>query len=393
MTSGPVYAPELLVTQGGHLHRALRRAGFQTPAPVATRRAAVVFVVMTWLPLLVLSLVEAPRIGTLSAPFLRDFSTGIRFLVALPLLLVADSFLEPRLAVVARHFAAAEVVPAEEGPRLLGAIQRALWLRDALLPQLVITTLAVGLSLAGFTSAVSPGMSSWHAVLTPSGLERTWAGVVHDFFSLPLYRIVLLTWLWRYAIWSWFLWRSSRLSLRIVPSHPDLAGGLGFIGVGQAAWAILILALSAASAGIVGMRVVQGGAPLASFYPLIGGYLACILIVFLGPLFMFSPALYRSKRKGLYRYATLGGEYATAFERKWIESRSGDTEPLLGSADIQSLADLAGSFEVVRQMRPYPFDRRVVLILGAATVGPLLPLALIEYPLGELLGDIVQLLL
>jgi hypothetical protein len=392
MTGGPMYAPELLVTQGGHLYRALRRAGFEIPAPVATSRAAIVFVVITWLPLLVLSLVEAPSIGTVSVPFLHDFATGVRFLVALPLLVVADSVLEPRLAVAARHFVAAELVPAEERPRFLATIQRALRLRDALLPQLVIAALAVGLSLAGLTSAVSPGVSSWHAVLTPSGLERTWAGAVNDFFSLPLYRLVILTWLWRYAIWSWFLWRSSRLRLRTVPSHPDLAGGLGFIGVGQAAWAILILALSVASAGVVGMQAVHSGAPLASFYPLIGGYLAFVLIVFLGPLFIFSPALFRTKRRGLYRYAALGGEYSIAFERKWIEFR-GDGEPLLGSADIQSLADLAGSFEVVRQMRPYPFDRRVVLMLGAAAVGPLLPLALIEYPIGQLLGDIVQLLL
>ena len=141
------------------------------------------------------------------------------------------------------------------------------------------------------------------------------------------------------------------------------------------------------------MQAVHSGAPLASFYPLIGGYLAFVLIAFLGPLFIFSPALYSTKRLGLFRYATLGGEYATAFERKWLESRPGDAEPLLGSADIQSLADLAGSFEVVRQMRPYPFDRRAVLILSAAAVGPLLPLALIEYPIAELLGQIISLLL
>jgi hypothetical protein len=393
MTGGPIYAPELLVTQGGHLYRALRRAGFDTPAPVATRRAAIVFVVLTWLPLLALSLVEAPRLGALSVPFLHDFSTGVRLLVALPLMFIADSFLEPRLAAVARHFAAADLVPVDERPRFLGTIHRALWLRDALLPQLVIIVLAVGLSLAAFTAPVSPGVSSWHGVYTASGLERTWAGVVHDHFSLPLYRIVILTWLWRYVIWSWFLWRSSRLTLRTVPNHPDLTGGLGFIGVGQAAWAILIVAFSAASAGVIGMQAVHSGRPLASFYPLIGGYLACVLVVFIGPLFVFSTALYRTKRLGLFRYATLGGEYATAFERKWIDSRPGDAEPLLGSADIQSLADLAGSFDVVRQMRPYPFDRRAVLILGAAAVGPLLPLALIEYPIVQLLGDIVQLLL
>jgi hypothetical protein len=219
---------------------------------------------------------------------------------------------------------------------------------------------------------------------------------VYDYFSLPLYRVVVLTWLWRYVIWSWFLWRASRLHLTIVPSHPDLSGGLAFIGVGQMAFAVVIVAFSIASSAVVGMQAVYGAVSLPSLYPLIGGYLAFMLILFLGPLFMFSPALGRAKRWGLYQYAALGGAYTTAFQHKWIESGAGERgerEPLLGSADIQSLADLAGSFEVVRQMRTYPFDPRVVMVLTAAAVSPLLPLALLEYPIGELLGDIVHLLL
>jgi hypothetical protein len=391
MIPGPVQPPELLVTQGGQLYRTLRRAGFETTTPVASTRAAVVFAALAWLPLLVLSLAEAPRLGPVAAPFLQDFSTAVRFLVALPLLVFADSYLEPRLAAAARHFIAADVVAREDRPRFDQTIERALRLRDAVLPQILIVVLALGLSLVGLTSAVS-AESTWHAVLTPSGLQRTWAGWVYDFFTLPLYRVVILTWFWRYLIWTWFLWQTSRLQLRTVPSHPDLSGGLGFIGVGQSAFSILLVAFSIASAGVIGMQALHG-APLASFYPLIGGYLVVMLIVFLGPLFMFSPALFRAKRRGLYRYAALGGEYTTEFERKWIESRPENGEPLLGSADIQSLADLAGSFDVVRQMRPYPFDRRVIAILGVGVIGPLLPLALVEQPISKLLGDIVQLLL
>jgi hypothetical protein len=385
--------PELLVTRGGHLYRVLRRAGFQTPAPLATSKAAIVLALVAWLPLLLLSLGEAPRIGTVPIPFLRDFSTALRFLVTLPILLLADSVLEPRLAAVARHFTIANLIPPNEHPQFLAAIERAIWLRDALLPQVVILVIALGLSLGGLTSTVSSGVSSWHSVVTATGPHRTWAGTVYDFFSLPLYRFVMLTWLWRYAIWIWFLWRTSRLRLRVVPSHPDLSGGLGFIGVGQAAFSILIVAVSISAASIVGMQAVYSSAPLSSFYPLLGGYLAIMLIMFLAPLLMFSPLLWSSKRQGFFRYGTLGAEYTTEFERKWIEPRSQTSEQLLGSADIQSLADLSNSFDVVRRMRLYPFGPGLITIFIAAIVIPLLPLALMQFPLSQILGKLVHLLL
>ena len=40
-------------------------------------------------------------------------------------------------------------------------------------------------------------------------------------------------------------------------------------------------------------------------------------------------------------------------------------EPLIGSADIQSLADLGNSFEVVRGLRWVPFTTQTVLHCGA----------------------------
>jgi hypothetical protein len=76
-----------------------------------------------------------------------------------------------------------------------------------------------------------------------------------------------------------------------------------------------------------------------------------------------------------------------------MESRTEDGEPLLGSADIQSLADLANSFDVVQRMRLYPFGPRVVAILSAAVVVPLLPLALMQFPISEILRQLANLLL
>ena len=65
----------------------------------------------------------------------------------------------------------------------------------------------------------------------------------------------------------------------------------------------------------------------------------------------------------------------------------------MGSADVQSLADLSNSFEVVRGMRVIPVTRNALLQLAAAMLLPILPLALTMMPLEELLKQLFGLLL
>ena len=68
-------------------------------------------------------------------------------------------------------------------------------------------------------------------------------------------------------------------------------------------------------------------------------------------------------------------------------------EPPLGSADIQSMADLDGSFAIVRGMRPVPFDLRFLAALAVVTASPFFPLVLTVVPLEELLKRVAGMLL
>jgi hypothetical protein len=67
-------------------------------------------------------------------------------------------------------------------------------------------------------------------------------------------------------------------------------------------------------------------------------------------------------------------------------------EELLGASDIQSLADLANSYALVRDMRPIPFGLDDITRLAAATAAPLLPLLLTIFSLEELVIRIIRLL-
>ena len=65
-----------------------------------------------------------------------------------------------------------------------------------------------------------------------------------------------------------------------------------------------------------------------------------------------------AKREGLR-------EYVREFDNKWLRGNAPIDEPLIDSADIQSLADLGNGYEVVRGMRWVPFTGQAVLQLGS----------------------------
>ena len=117
-----------------------------------------------------------------------------------------------------------------------------------------------------------------------------------------------------------------------------------------------------------------------------------LLCLVLGPLLVFAFQLAQAKRKGNREYGTLAERYVREFDTKWLRSGAPTDERLVGSADIQSLADLANSFEMVRTMRIAPVTKEAILQLAAATVAPVAPLLLTMMPLEELLKKLIGIL-
>ena len=100
---------------------------------------------------------------------------------------------------------------------------------------------------------------------------------------------------------------------------------------------------------------------------------------------MFTPQLFQLKLKGNREYGTLAQRYVREFDAKWLRGGAPADEPLMGSGDIQSLADLGNSLQSVQSMRVFPVTKDAVLQLAMATVVPLAPLLLTMMPLEELL--------
>jgi len=373
---------EFLLMEGGPLYRVQRRLGLiREGAPRVVRRAFLSFLI-TWVILFILSAINHRAFGhEVVVPFLRDFSAYTRFVIAIPLLIFAEVMLGPRFAAAAAYFITSGLVPPKDYDAFDNAVEQTLRARDSVLTEVILVLLSYGVTLFGGQQFVVHS-SSW--IYTAFG-ARTPAGWWAFFFCGPLLNFLMLRWLWRLILWGQFLNRMSRLDLQIFAPHPDQAGGLGFVGRTQQFFGIVLFAYSAGMAGVIANQAIYDKLPLQQFAPVIITYVVLVELIVLFPIVVFFHNLHDLRIKGLYQYGALATAYTSAFQGKWIRGDNPDNEPLLGSADIQSLADLGNSFEYVKKMDHLPMNPRTPIQLALACLIPMAPLLLIVLPLKEVL--------
>lgn len=379
---------------GGPLFQLLRRAHLTDDALTMLRQRIVVISLCAWLPLLVLAAVEGRLLaGSASVPFLFDLEVHIRYLVALPLLIVAELVVHRRMRPLVRQFLERNLVPESAMARYEAAIASVLRLRNSMLAELLIVAIVYGVGvLIIWRQYVALDATTWYATPTAEGSRLSLAGMWYGYVSVPIFQFLLCRWYFRLFIWARFLWQVSRIELSLVPTHPDRAGGLGFLANTAYGLAMLATAHGALVAAQLADRIFFLGAALTQFAAWIAAMVILPLCAILGPLLVFAPQLAHTKRKGLREYGALAERYVREFDAKWLRGGAPADEPFVGSGDIQSLADLGNSYEVVRTMRIVPITRDAVLLVAAATLAPVAPLLLTLMPLDALLKALLAIL-
>ena len=350
--------------------------------------------VFAWLPLLVLSLVNGQAIGNANGvSFLADIVTHVRLLVALPCLIAAELVIDQRLRSTVKQFVARAIVEANDLPRFNAAIVSTRRLCDSRMAEVGLLILAYTLGYWVWRTHVALDQTSWYAVVRDSTWRLTPAGWWNTCVGLPIYQFVLFRWCLRLLLWWRFLWHVARLNLRLTPTHPDRAGGLGFLGTGvSAAFSPILFAQGAMAAGLIGDSILNEGAHLLDFKIPVLFLVVFLVSIILMPLTMFTPHLWRAKSRGRRDYGMLANRYAQEFDAKWIRSPIAG-EPLLGAPDIQSLADMSNSYAVVQKMRLTPFSLETIVSLAVAVMAPLLLLTPTAVPLDKLVDYLIKTLL
>ena len=379
---------------GGPLYQLFIRARLTTDTLNLVKRRVIVISLFSWLPLLVLSVLSGDAAGGGSkVPFFYDIDVHVRFLVALPLLLVAELVVHQRIRLTVRQFIERGIVPPLARPRFEALIGSAMRLRNSIVIEVLLIVLVLTAGHYLWSSQMALEAATWYAAVVDGQHRFTPAGYWYAYVSIPVFQFLLLRWYFRIFIWARFLWQVSRLDLHLVPTHPDRSAGLGFLGGSTAAFMPLLLAQGALVAGQIANHIFYEGQTLLDFKPEIVATVVLLLLVVLGPLCVFGPRLAQAKRQGLLEYGSLASRYVDEFDQKWLRGGAPLDEPLVGSGDIQSLNDLAGSFEVVNSMRPFPFSKTIVLQTAIAALVPVLPLALTMISLEDIVKRLLGILL
>ena len=385
---------DLSVMLGGPLYQLYRRTHVCGAGLELVHRRMIVLTLLAWAPLLVLSLIDGYAWSGVKVPFLLDIETHLRLLVALPLLVFAELIVHQRMPVVVRQFVTRGIVGEAVRPKFEAAIAAAMRLRNSITAEILLLLFVYGVGIGIlWRHQIALPIETWYRHVDAGSVDVTRAGWWYALVSIPIFQFLLFRWYLKLLIWARFLWQVSRLDLTLMPLHPDRNGGLGFLSGLPRAFGPLLLAHGVLLAGLFADGIFFTGATLVQYKFELLAALGILLLMVVGPLLVFFPVLEHAKRTGTREYGMFAQRYVQDFDHKWLRGTAPAGEPLLGTADIQSLADLGNSFQVVKEMNSIPVSRSTFVFLVVATLLPIAPLLLTMIPLDELFKRLVKLVL
>jgi hypothetical protein len=377
------------LTKSGLLNKLLLRLGLAEPSPKGYARRSLAIIGITWLPLMLLSALQGVAYGDLvEITFLKDFAVHTRFLIVIPLLTFAESTVDFRLKELTAQFFKAGILGESDhaGYEKLKKSTRRLS-ESVLVDVLMLVIVAANISIRWM--AKPPELSHW--MLAPGEQAGiSWAGVWYIGLSLPVMQFIILRWLWRWVIWFIYFYKISKMPLKLNPAHPDLAGGIGFLGMPPAPFFQVTLALATLFAAAIAQQIAFLHRPLSSYYVLMGSYVLFFILLNVLPLLVFMNPLLLLRRRGVFEYSALIQKSHGQFDEKWLD-KNGE-EGLPDNKDVSTLAAFNLSFNAISSMRIVPFDLKIMASSIIIAVLPMVPLFAFEYNWLDLIGNIFSLL-
>jgi hypothetical protein len=350
-------------------------------------RRAVFLALLTWLPLAVWAVLNRRAFpGMVEEPLLQHFTVHVRSLVAIPLLILAERTANRVVSRLVPHFVNSGLVQGAERQRLREIVERLLRLRNASYPWAILLGVMLALTM------VAPVVTEWHSVVwaNEAPARPGFGGYWFLYVSRPVFIALMIAWAWRYALSVILLFRISRLDLQLVPSHPDRAGGLGFLESFPGAWSLVALAASAVVSSTWAHEAVYHGVSVQSLRFLMAGFLVLLVAIFSAPLLLFVPKLRQARRKAVLEYGALVAEHGRLVHRKWILREGVAEPPLLDAPELGPVADVNTLYEAVKNMRAAPLGKATLVSIAGPAALPILCVVAIEVPIRDLILKVLS---
>jgi hypothetical protein len=351
--------------------------------------SAIVLAAVAWVPLALLCAIQG--VASLQS-FLTDFGVQSRCLVVIPLMVLSEPPLRSRLAFVARLFADDHLITKDEQTRFDVALVTSERLRESKLARILIAVLALALTLGLVVPMLSPAVSMSWGVGAEGWRSLSAAGIWAVFVTAPILLYLQVLWIWRQLLWAWFLHIVSKFQLRLVASHPDHVGGLGFLSNSLRGQIPFSFAIGVSAAGGVANRVIHRVQSPLEFKLILVVVIVTVVVLCVGPLFTCFGVLLRLKRRGSIVYGSLATAVGQEFEAKWLQTHLARPDSL-GVQDFLATTDLYSVVGNVHGLRPFPISAQDLSSIIVAALAPGVPILLAVVPFDVILKEVLKLAL
>jgi len=376
------------IIRGGLLDRILTFLRIITPGdPKNGMRKLIFFVAITWIPLLIFNLLAGSFLGRVDIPFAYDFPVHVRFLLVLPMLLAAERIVDRRVKLIVNQYDTAGLLHPEDKPQFEHIQKITDRMVESAWAEAIILVLIIGNLIFRWVNH-EVTVTSWQFPDADAGQNASFAAWWLLTVSIPIFQFIILRWLWRWIIWFRLHLMISKINLNLSPTHPDKACGIGFLGEPPAPFSMVTLSFGIVISSVIASRMIFFDGKLEDYYVLIAVFVFLCIVINIAPFLIYFKPLRKTRIKGIFEYSALVQKHHLEFKDKWFLS-TGDKELLIGNADISSMCDFTPVYESIERMTPFPFDLKTMLATVIGSLVPLLPLAALVMPIGDLLKLLV----
>ncbi len=382
-------AADFSLVRNDALFRLQRKLGLAPAEGLGIGRRALFWALLAWLPIVVWALATGhllPQAGGES--LLQHFGISVRCLVAIPLFIAAEGVSHRLTVSLMPYFVTSGLVSAADVPRFRTILRDLARLRDTVYPWVVILALVVAVE------SVPMSVADTHELIWASPAGETAAlgfgGWWYFYVARSIFLVLLLAWLWRVILLLILFSRISRLDLKIVPTHPDGAGGLRFIERFPKAFSPVLLGISSVTAAKWAHDVVYHGTDVAALRVNMISLAIVLLLIFSAPYLVWVGRLLGAKKQALLEYGALVGDHGRLVRRRWIEKGAVDDDAILTAPELGPVADTVTLYEMVQKMNVIPLGKAAFFTLAVPIAMPMLAVVAIQIPIKEILLTLLK---
>ena len=345
-------------------------------------KTALALALITWLPLGLLAIYYGTfNDDNTTISFFEDFVVHVRFLFVIPFLIIIEKMVNKNFIEYIKN--TDNIIPDAQQLKYNRLVKLLGKLTSSFLPEIIV--LVIYYTVIITNPQILSLEESGRNYLTYSGsITLNIAGWYNFLFCIPIYLLVMFRWLWRWIVWFYSMIRISHFKIYADPLHADKMAGLGYLNLVPLTFSFILIAPSAMLSAEIGIDIVYNNASFMSYYQMILIYVFLSPIILYSPLFAFMPILTNTRSEGILKFGDLVRKHNFDYVQKWINGKQGKDDPILGTMDNSSLADINGSYAPVEGIKMIPMDLVLILRSVIMNIIPYIPLVFTYYSFAEL---------